>query len=179
MLVGAYKSASSEIFATCVPGFNRIWDFEHGRQILAAHEECKNRGVSTTRVFIFHHSRQIKSLEREIFEMHRSHGVDVRIFIDLLQPNFNFNANKISNDFAVIDNGSMIAVTEAIMVDINTEVKQAQWFIEDCLYAQKYLKKKRQLLAHSWPLDQLDTHLNTSKSNRRKRPRVPQKSIKQ
>jgi hypothetical protein len=109
-LINLYKYAKTNVFSTSVKDFSGAWkDESFGLLLLEAH---KSSPAKVTRVFLFSDIAQIESSDKDEMAKQNSLGIAVFVFIEQFAP-LPF-PTQIAKDFTIIDDGSIIGVTENI-----------------------------------------------------------------
>lgn len=130
ILLTAYKNASSNILAASAPGYFDNWDKQLGKHIKEVNEEAIKRRVKVTRIFVFKNKTDVSPQYKNELKAQGRLGVDVRLYFEDESDNkiskFPTGMSQDYKDFAVIDNGYAVAITQR-----DRSKLVAHWYLGD------------------------------------------------
>lgn len=146
VLLRAYETAGTSVFCTTAPKFGQMaWSQPLGEQILEAHKKSRAR---VTRVFVFDSFAELTAEALAVMEKHASEGIEVHAYFDDEDETFEFSPVA-SRDFAIIDGGRLLGVTESF----NPDFPSAKWYFGDENRIGYFENVKEQLLRGSEELE--------------------------
>lgn len=141
VLVGLYKRASNDIFATSAPRYLDNWSEPLGKSILEEHERSAKKGVAIQRVFIFDDENPSTPAARRVMQRHVDAGVQV---FSCVRERYPYDQDDLE-DFTFIDGGAAIGVTAQFIPN----QLRAQWYFSDEHRKKHYGGVKERLIGAS------------------------------
>ncbi len=144
--VALYEHAEDTVFSTCIPRYLHTWETELGQELLRAH---KAANVDVTRVFLFEKRVDVNDDAIHIMRKQaKEYGINVRVLIE--EYNLPYRARPgVSKDFTIVDNGTMIGVTEWKDGKIG-----ARWYFADNNIKGMYTEFKENIMNTSQSLEE-------------------------
>jgi hypothetical protein len=152
LLANVYHSATTSIFSTSIPQYQKTWLSPMGKSLVRIQE--RNKSARSTRVFIFDTDEDVTSEDNELFEEHARAGIEVLIYLDREDPTFLFPAD-VGTDWTIIDEGNAIGVTRQM-----GDVYEAQWYFNDESQAERFRDFEQRLRRGSMTLQQWKERLS-------------------
>jgi hypothetical protein len=160
LLVNFYRKAKKNVFSTSLPEYDTTWSSRLGGEILQAHEQSLAR---VERIFVFNTHEDVTPSALAVMQKQAtSQKIDVRIHISEDYAPIVFAAN-VSRDFTVIDEGSVIGLTQTYGNGRLTAI----WHFGDMSLARQLMEiqtllRDRSKPLNTWLIARASTHLGRS-----------------